>query len=177
MIIANLSIHRTLREESREAGDPDIRRLPMDESRMTRCTKRRWSVTFLVCALALCGCGSIKSKGNSYSYLGRVVETLDETVIEQVSRPNQLPVMIGPVFTVLPGGSNVIVDRENSYRRYKVALEQGEQITLRSRVSNIVAGNCVQVWIYGPGVSPVYWYDPDTSEIEMAQGCRAATPQ
>jgi len=149
----------------------------MGASRMTSCTKRRWNAMFLVCALVLGGCGSIKSKGNAYSYLGRVVETLDETVTEQVSRPNQVPVTIGSVVTVVPGGGNVIVDRRSSYRRYKVALEQGEQITLRSRVSNIEAGSCVRVWIAGPGVSPVYWYDPDTSEIEMAQDCRAATAQ
>lgn len=134
-------------------------------------------MTSLACALILSGCGSIKSQGNAYSYLGRVVETLDESVTEQVSRPGMVVVPVGPAVTVVPSGENVIVDRRSSYRRYKVALEQGEQITLRSRASNIPAGACVRVWIFGPGVSPVYWYDPDSSDIEMAQGCRAAASQ
>jgi len=145
----------------------------MGAPRLACFTRRCWAVTVLVCTLVLSGCGSIKSKGNAYSYLGRVVEYLDETVTEQVSRPELFPVVVGSVVTVVPSGSNVIVDRRKSYRRYKVALEQGEQITLRSRVSNIAAGSCVRVWIAGPGVSPVYWYDPDTSEIETAQGCRS----
>jgi len=144
---------------------------------MTLRTKRSWNVAFLVCVFSLGGCGSIKSNANAYSYLGRVVESVDETVTEQVSRPNLVPAVVGSVVTVVPSGDNVIVDRRSSYRRYKVALEQGEQITLRSRVSDIAAGSCVRVWIAGPGVSPVYWYDPDTSEIEMAQGCRARTAQ
>jgi hypothetical protein len=135
----------------------------------------------LSCALALGGCGSIKSKENAYSYLGRVVEATDETVTEQYSRPSNNPLRWG--FGALgalvyeatkEGDGNVTVDKRNSYRRYKVVLEQGEQITLRSHVSNIGSGDCVRVWIVGPGVSPVYWYGPDVSEIEAAQGCRAA---
>ena len=137
--------------------------------------ERLWIVTVLACVL--CGCGSIKSKENAYSYLGLVVEATDEAVTEQVSRPNPLSVAFGVVGHAIAqaaneGDSNVTVDRKSTYRRYKVALEQGEQITLRSYVSNIGAGTCVRVWILGPGISPVYWYAPDASEIEVAQGCR-----
>lgn len=136
----------------------------------------------LMCALVLGGCGSIKSKENSYSYLGRVVEAIDETVTEQYSRPSNNPLRwgFGAVGALVyeatkEGDGNVIEDRRSSYRRYKVALEQGEQIILRSTVSNIGSGDCVRVWIAGPGVSPVYWYGPDVSEIEAASGCRGAT--
>ena len=52
-------------------------------------------VTVLVCALVLGGCGSIKSKDNAYSYLGRVVETVDEAVTEQYSRPDNNPLRWG----------------------------------------------------------------------------------
>lgn len=132
-------------------------------------------------ALVLSGCGpSIKSKENSYSYLGRVVEAVDETVTEQFSRPSSNPLRWGfGAFGALgyevikEGDGNVTVDKRSSYRRYKVALEQGEQITLRSSMANIGSGDCVRVWIAGPGVSPVYWYGPDVSEIEAAAGCPA----
>jgi hypothetical protein len=133
----------------------------------------------VVCALVLGGCASIKSKSNAYAYLGRVVEATDETVTEQYSRPSNNPLRWG--FGALgalvyestkEGDDNVIVDKRTSYRRFKVALEQGEQITLRSQVANIGSGECVRVWIIGPGVSPVYWYGPDVSEIEAAEGCR-----
>ena len=137
--------------------------------------------TVLICALVLGGCGSIKSKENAYSYLGRVVEATDETVTEQYSRPSNNPLRwgFGAVGALVyegtkEGDGNEIVDKRSSYRRYKVALEQGEQITLRSHGSNMGSGDCVRVWITGPGVSPVYWYGPDVSEIEAAQGCRAA---
>ena len=129
-------------------------------------------------ALVLAGCAaSIKSNGNAHAYLGRVVEAIDETVTQQVSRPNPLSTAFGLVGHTIAkatndGDPNVIVDRRSTYRRYKVALEQGEQITLRSHVSSIAAGSCVRIWILGPGVSPVYWYEPDASEIEAAQGCR-----
>jgi hypothetical protein len=144
---------------------------------MGAASKLSLNAIVFVCLFALIGCGSIKSSAGAYSYMGRVVESMDETVTEQVSRPELVPMVVGPVVTAVPTGENVIVDRRSSYRRYKVALEQGEKITLRSRVSNIAAGSCVRVWIAGPGVSPTYWYDPDTSEIEMAQGCRAGTAQ
>ena len=139
--------------------------------------QRLWTLTALVCALVLSGCGSVKTKQNAYSYLGRVTAVTDETVTEQVIRPNLISTAgeAGVVVGHKPandGRGSIVVDRRSSYRRYKVALEQGEQITLRSHVSTISAGNCVRVWILGPGVSPVYWYEPDSSEIEAAQGCR-----
>jgi len=133
----------------------------------------------LIFTLVVGGCGSIKSDENSYSYLGRVVEAIDETVTEQYSRPSDNPLRwgFGAVGALVyeatkEGNGNVIVDKRSTYRRYKVALEQGEQITLRSHVSSIASGACVRVWIAGPGVSPVYWYGPDVSEIEAADGCR-----
>jgi hypothetical protein len=144
-------------------------------------TGRVWTPMVLAWALVLGGCGSIKSKDNAHSYLGRVVEAIDETVTEQHSRPSSNPLRWG--FGALgalvyeatkEGDGNVIVDKRSSYRRYKIALEQGEQITLRSHVSNIRSGECVRVWISGPGVSPVYWYGPDVSEVEAAEGCHAA---
>jgi hypothetical protein len=138
----------------------------------------------LICALVLGGCaapGSIKSKENAYSYLGRIVEAIDETVTEQHSRPSNNPLRwgfgaIGALLyeSIKEGDDNVIVNRRSTYRKYKVALEQGEQITLRSHVPNIGPGDCVRVWIVGPGVSPVYWYGPDISQIEAAEGCRAS---
>jgi hypothetical protein len=122
---------------------------------------------------------SIKSKENAYSYLGRVVEAVDETVAEQRSRPSNNPLRwaFGAAGAMVyeatkDGDDNVVENKRSSYRRYKVALEQGEDITLRSHLSNIGAGDCVRVWIVGPGVSPVYWYGPDVSEIEVAGGCR-----
>ena len=152
----------------------------MSEINLARGIERLWTATLLICgALVLGGCASIKSKENAHSYLGRVVEAIDETVTEQVSRPNPLSVAFGVVGNVVAnatndGDGNVIVNKQSTYRRFKVALEQGKQITLRSYVSSINAGSCVRVWITGPGVSPVYWYGPDVSEIEVAQDCRAA---
>jgi hypothetical protein len=143
---------------------------------------RVWTPIVLICALVLSGCGSVKTKGNAYSYLGRVIEATDETVTEQYSRPSNNPLRwafgaagAAAYEATKEGDGNVVVDKRSSYRRYKIALEQGEQITLRSQVSTIGSGDCVRVWITGPGVSPVYWYGPDVSEIETAEGCGATT--
>ena len=136
----------------------------------------------VIAGLVLNGCATttpVKSKGNAYSYLGRVVEGIDETVTEQHSRPSNNPLKWGfgaagalVYEATKEGDDNVIENKTSTYRRYKVALEQGEQITLRSYVPNIKPGDCVRVWITGPGVSPVYWYSPDISQIEAASGCR-----
>ena len=146
--------------------------------------KRVQMTMVFICVLALGGCaasGSVKSKGNAYSYLGRVVEGIDETVTEQYSRPSNNPLKWGfgaagalVYEATKEGDDNVIENKRSTYRRYKVALEQGEQITLRSHVTNIGPGDCVRVWIVGPGVSPVYWYGPDISQIEAADGCSAS---
>jgi hypothetical protein len=135
----------------------------------------------LICTLVLGGCATpIKSREHAYSYLGRIVEATDETVTEQYSRPssNPLRTAFGAVGALVyestkKGDDNVIVNKSSTYREYKVALEQGEHIMVRSHVQDIGLGDCVRVWIIGPGVSPAYWYAPDASQIEAADGCRA----
>jgi hypothetical protein len=63
--------------------------------------------------------------------------------------------------------------KKETYQRYKVALEQGETITLRSYATDLVPNECVKVWILGPGVSPVYWYAPDQAQLEKSTDCGA----
>jgi len=58
------------------------------------------------------------------------------------------------------------------YQRYTVLLDLGEKVSLRSRVEDIAVGECVRVWIRGPGVSPVYLYDANQAEVEKANGCK-----
>lgn len=147
----------------------------------------RHSVALIVInsVLFLSACASpVKSKPNAYSYLGRVVEGIDETVTEQYIRPSYDPRksealksgQFGAVGIAIyeankEGDNTVIANKTSDYHRYKVALEQGEQITLRSYVPNIKPGDCVRIWIVGPGVSPVYWYSPNITQIEPASGC------
>jgi len=127
-------------------------------------------------SLALTGCaGPIKSQKNAYSYLGRVVEKAEDTVTEPLSRATNDPtpsVLLGTV----GAGAAIAYEalpktKKETYQRYKVALEQGETITLRSYVEGIAPNDCVRVWIAGPGVSPVYWYAPDQAQLERANEC------
>ena len=58
------------------------------------------------------------------------------------------------------------------YQGYTVLLEQGEKVSLRSKVDAINVGDCVHVWIRGPGVSPVYLYAANQAELDKAAGCK-----
>jgi len=79
--------------------------------------------------------------------------------------------VVGPVAGIVY--ESLPKTKKEIYQRYKVALEQGEIITLRSYVTNLLPSECVKVWILGPGVSPVYWYAPDQAQIEKSKDCSA----
>lgn len=135
-------------------------------------------VMCIALAIALTGCSgpSVRSQQNTYSYLGKVIEKADDV---DLSPPQPHPLsrdyyqsMYGrpgaAVFDVLESTKS---SPKTKYQRYTVLLEQGEKISLRSKIENIVVGDCARIWIIGPGVSPVYLYAPDQAEIDKAQGC------
>lgn len=132
--------------------------------------------TLMLVAASMIGCaGPIKSQKNAYSYLGRVVEKAEDTVTEPLTRATNDPTP--SVLQARTGAAGVIAyellpkTKKETYQRYKIALEQGESVTLRSYAKDISLNECVRVWIAGPGVSPVYWYAPDQAELERAAEC------
>lgn len=128
----------------------------------------------LAVLLASCA-GSIKDQRNAYSYLGRIAEAAEDVVTEPRSRATNDPTPAGlrstnpraaDIYDALPK------TKKETYQRYKVALEQGETIILRSYVEGLAAGDCVRIWIAGPGLSPVYWYAPDQAQLERSTECK-----
>jgi hypothetical protein len=108
--------------------------------------------------------------------VGRVVEKGEEVVVEPLDRATNSPALamreemvrgpLGPVFKLLPTTKSV------NYQHYRVALDQGESVTLRSFDKTIDLNDCVRVWIAGPGISPVYLYAPDQAQVERATECK-----
>jgi hypothetical protein len=101
---------------------------------------------------------------------------MEDTVTEPRSRATNDPTSSVLLGTVGPGASIAYEalpkTKKETYQRYKIALEQGETIILRSYVGDIAPNECVRVWIAGPGVSPVYWYAPDQAQLERATDCK-----
>lgn len=127
---------------------------------------------------ALAGCAApIKEQKNAYSYLGRVVERVEDTVTEPRSRATNDPTSSVLLGTAGPAAAIAYEalpkTKKETYQRYRIALEQGETIILRSYTTDITLNECVRVWIAGPGVSPTYWYAPDQAQLEKASNCKA----
>lgn len=129
----------------------------------------------LVCvalSILLGGC-SVRSQQNAYTYLGRVVEKVDDV---DLARPNPDPSVRAYNQTMFGVGGAPVVEGLTSsygtkYQRYTVLLDMGEKISLRSKREGIALGDCARVWVAGPGVSPVYLYAPDQAELDKAEGC------
>jgi hypothetical protein len=117
------------------------------------------------CALLTSGCATVKDNRNAHSYLGTVVDKTEDVDLAPHPHPWGKEVSGADELWTKFGG-------RHKYRRYTVALEQGEKISLRAKAGDIGVSECVRVWIYGPGVSPAYLYEPDYSAIEKASGCK-----
>jgi|SRR6266850_1226616 len=127
-----------------------------------------------------CGTPAIRNQPNAYQYLGKVVERVDDV---DLSPPPDAPAsqykygaqtakeaLVAEATVAALEKFKTKPSRE--YQRYTVLLDLGEKVSLRSRVEDIAVGECVRVWIRGPGVSPVYLYDANQAEVEKANGCK-----
>jgi hypothetical protein len=142
-------------------------------------------VTAIGAAVMLAACAApIKTQANAYQYVGKVVERVDDVDLSpspanpqtaDIYQPRSVKegVVAGATLGVM---ENVKIRAWREYQRYTVSLEQGEKVSLRSKVTDIGVGDCVRVWIRGPGVSPVYLYSVGQAEIEKATDCKSAGP-
>ncbi len=143
----------------------------------------RLAMAMLALTTLVVGCSTpIRSQSNAYAYLGRVVDTGEDMVVEPRSREvnareNTIAAgerAAGPNNRALASTMYDLLPQTKTarYHRYVVALEEGEQVSLRSHLTGLNKSDCVRVWILGPGTSPVYLYAPDQAEIEKAEGCK-----
>jgi hypothetical protein len=149
----------------------------------------RARLSFVISGLALlataCGTPAIRSQPNAYSYLGKVVERVDDVDLAPAPAPLQplgrewylqmYGVAGAAMFDALESAKTQKTPSSprTEYQRYTVLLEeQGEKVSLRSKVDSINVGDCVRVWIRGPGVSPVYLYAANQAELDKAAGCK-----
>ena len=127
-----------------------------------------------------CGAPAIRSQANAYQYLGKVVERVaDVDLAPPADRTSQYRYPVQNAKEGLIAGATLsALDKfktkpNSEYQRYTVLLDQGEKVSLRSRVDDIAVGECVRVWIRGPGTSPIYLYAADQAEVEKARGCKS----
>jgi hypothetical protein len=136
-----------------------------------------WAIA-LSMIVAGCTAPAIRSQPNAYSYLGKVIERTDDVDLSP-TQPHPLSrdwylQMYGPAGAAMYEAleRSKPTSRRTEYQRYTMVLEQGEKLSLRSKIGDINIGDCVRVWIRGPGVSPVYLYSADQAELEKAAGCK-----